>query len=77
MASTESIPRYSLCVINEGYPASLERRKVYQASPDPVAGERGFVRVVDESGEDFRYPSRYFVAIEPPRDAVNAFVGSP
>jgi hypothetical protein len=65
--------QFLLCVKNEGYPASLELRKVYRALPDPVAGSRGFVRVVDESGEDYLYPAEWFVAVELPLAAVNAF----
>lgn len=76
MAATEMIPQYLLCVKNDGYPTSLEPRKVYQALPDPVAAARGFVRVVDESGEDYLYPSPYFVAIELPQAAVSAFAGA-
>ena len=57
MPQTEPTGPFLLCVRNEGYPASLEVRKVYQALPDPVAASRGFVRVVDESGEDHLYPS--------------------
>ena len=49
---------------NDGYPASLEVRKVYRSLPDPVAASRGFVRVVDESGEDYLYPSECFVAVD-------------
>ena len=52
MPQTEPTGPFLLCVRNEGYPASLEVRKVYQALPDPVAASRGFVRVVYESGED-------------------------
>jgi hypothetical protein len=57
MPQTNPTGPFLLCERNEGYPASLEVRKVYQALPDPVAASRGFVRVVDESGEDHRYPS--------------------
>jgi hypothetical protein len=65
--------QFFLCVNNEGYPSSLEVRKVYQALPDEVAASRGFVRVIDESGEDYLYPSARFVAVELPQAAVNAF----
>ena len=64
---------FLLCVKNDGYPASLEVRKVYQALPDAVAASRGFVRVEDESGEDYLYPAEYFVAIELPKGAAGAF----
>jgi hypothetical protein len=65
---------FLLCVNNESYPALLEVRKVYQAVPDPVAASRGFVRVIDESGEDYLYPADYFVAVELPQAAANVFV---
>jgi hypothetical protein len=64
---------FLLCVQNAGYPASLEVRKVYQALPDPVAASRGFVRVIDESGEDYLYPSAFFVAVELPEAASRVF----
>lgn len=65
--------RYGLCVDNRGYPAALEVRKVYRLVDDPSADARGLVRVVDESGEDYLYPQRFFVPIEVPREAARAF----
>jgi hypothetical protein len=63
-----------VCVKNEGYPASLEVRKIYSVIPDRSAEKRGFLRIVDESGEDYLYPKGYFVAIELPNAAAKAFV---
>ena len=65
--------RFAICVSNDGYPASLELRKVYRLLPDPVAATRHFVRVVDESGEDYLYPEDFFVPIEVPQAAQRAF----
>jgi len=76
MPDTDPAGQFLLCVENEGYPASLEVRKVYRALPDPVAGSRGFVRVVDESGEDYLYPSGYFIAVELPQAAARVFAGA-
>lgn len=59
--------QYVVCVKNDGYPASLERRKIYEAMPDPDARKHKLIRVVDESGEDYLYPADYFVAIDVPR----------
>lgn len=73
MPKKKPSPRFLLCIRNEGYPASLEVRKVYQAIPDEVAAARRYVRVVDESGEDYLYPEGYFVPVELPRAAVTAF----
>jgi hypothetical protein len=76
MPHTEPTSPFLLCVNNDGYPASLEVRKVYQTLPDPVATSRGFVRVVDESGEDYLYPSECFVVVELPEAAAQVFVGA-
>ena len=47
--STQS---YVVCLSNEGFPASLEPRKIYRFLPDGEAETHGMLRVVDESGED-------------------------
>jgi len=54
---------FAICVRNNDYPASLELRKLYQVIPDAPATRRGLVRIVDESGQDYLYPERYFVAV--------------
>jgi hypothetical protein len=58
-----STPRavFVLCVCNDGYPASLEVRKLYVAIPDRSARTADLIRVIDESGEDYLYPTGYFV----------------
>jgi len=74
MPHEENTGQFLLCVKNDAYPASLEVRKVYQAIPDPVAASRGFVRVIDESGEDYLYPKELFLPLELPKAAMDAFV---
>src|ERR1700694_5892903 len=58
---------YAICVKNEDYPASLESRKNYRYIPDKTASSLKMLRIIDESGEDYLYPSNYFVAIRLPR----------
>jgi hypothetical protein len=53
-------------VRNDGYEVSLERRKIYEVLPDPGAEEHNQLRVIDESGEDYLFPARYFATIELP-----------
>ncbi len=65
--------RYGLCVDNRGNPAALEVRKIYRLFRDAAAEARGLVRVIDESGEDYMYPARFFVPIEVPPAAEKAF----
>ena len=73
MTMTHRKPRYLLCVKNAGYEASLERRKVYRALPNSKAESHGLVRVIDESGEDYLYPTDFFIAIELPKEAAPVF----
>lgn len=58
---------FLICIKNDDYPVSLEVRKVYQMIPDTDATAHGFVRVIDESGEDYLYPRNYFMPIELPQ----------
>ena len=52
---------FVICINNADYPASLERRKIYETIPDADAAKHGQIRVIDESGEDYLYPSECFV----------------
>lgn len=74
MAKKKIAPRFLLCVNNDNYPVSLEVRKVYRAIPDEAAAARHFVRIIDESGEDYLYPDSYFIAVELPQAAAQAFI---
>lgn len=76
MRDRKPAPQFVLCVNNEGYAASLEVRKVYRTLPDDVAASRGFTRVIDESGEDYLYPTERFVPLELPQAAARAFAGA-
>jgi hypothetical protein len=62
----QSVFRFVVCLSNEGYPASLEPRKLYRALRDPEGEAVGRVRVIDESGEDYLYPRDYFLPVPLP-----------
>lgn len=53
-----------VCRSNEGYVASLEPRKLYVTIDDPAARAQGLLRVIDETGQDYLYPSDLFMPIE-------------
>ena len=55
-----------VCVENDGYPASLEKRKIYVSLRDSAAEKHGMLRIVDESGEDYLYPKSFFRPIALP-----------
>jgi hypothetical protein len=58
--------RWVVCLRNEGYEVSLEKRKLYLALPGDPAERHGLLRVIDESGEDYLYPQKFFAAVELP-----------
>lgn len=68
MKRQKTVARIVLCIRNDGCD-DLEPRKVYQVITDPAAAAEGYVRVIDESGEDYLYPADYFVPIELPTAA--------
>ena len=63
--------RFALCIDNRDC-EDLEKRKIYQLLPDEEADRDGYLRVVDESGEDYLYPESYFIVIERNRKAQEA-----
>jgi hypothetical protein len=56
-----------VCIDNDGYEASLEKRKIYVALRDPTAEKHELIRVIDESREDYLYPKTFFREIELPQ----------
>jgi len=63
----------ALCVQNRGFKGSLEVRKLYRVLPDPEAADHGLVRIIDESGEDYLYPERFFTSVSIPQTARRLF----
>jgi hypothetical protein len=62
---------FALCIENKDCD-DLEKRKIYQMLPDEEAEKEGYIRVIDESGEDYLYPRSYFIAVQLPREAQEA-----
>ncbi len=60
-----------ICIENSGC-EDLEIGKVYRILPDESAGQDDYLRIIDESGEDYLYPKNYFVSIELPEVAQHA-----
>jgi hypothetical protein len=66
LPAAQSNPQFAICVRNDDYPASLELRKLYPVLEDEFANQHGMIRVIDESGEDYLFPSDYFVRVSLP-----------
>jgi hypothetical protein len=66
---------FALCVENKDS-EDLEKRKIYRVIPDEKASREGYLRVVDESGEDYLYPESYFIILQLPKEAEEAIRAS-
>ena len=58
--------KFGLCIDNTGYPASLEAGKLYPVIADEQAARHGYLRVIDESGEDYAYSAERFFMLDVP-----------
>lgn len=65
----------ALCLENSGC-EDIEKRKFYQILPDEEADRDGYLRVVDESEEDYLYPESYFIFLELPHKVHEAFIAA-
>ncbi|HSU24456.1 MAG TPA: hypothetical protein VLI65_00615 [Pyrinomonadaceae bacterium] len=61
MSGTER--QFVLCIRNDGCD-DLEVRKIYEVLPDESAAADEYIRIIDESGEDYLYPASYFYPVE-------------
>ncbi len=65
-----------VCIANDDYEASLEKRKIYVALRDASAEKHGLLRVVDESGEDYLFPKALFRSIALPQAVKRAVLAA-
>ena len=63
---------FVVCLRNAGYEVSLEVRKLYPVVSDPDAETNDLIRVIDESGEDYVYPSDLFQKLTLPAEVQRA-----
>ena len=60
--------QFAICVNNGEYAGTLDLRKVSEVLEDESAAKRQYMRVIDESGEDYLYPRSWFVPVSVPED---------
>ncbi len=73
MKREHSERKFALCVENKDC-ADLEKRKVYRVLPDKSAAKEDFIRVIDESGEDYLCPASCFTSIKVPAAAAKSLL---
>ena len=71
MIDTRTEDRFALCIQSQDC-EDLIARKVYRVLPDEASESAGYLRILDESGEDYLYPASYFVFVRLPRKAREA-----
>jgi len=62
--NSSTTQHFAVCLNNQGYEASLEVGKLYRVIPDEPAAAHGYIRVVDESGEDYAFATDRFLLLE-------------
>jgi hypothetical protein len=73
MARVGPKAKFALCIENRDCD-DLEKGKVYRTIPDEDSAKEGYLRVIDESGEDYLYPESYFVLVDLPQKAQEALL---
>ena len=73
MGQLQQTINFALCIENRDCD-DLEKGKVYQILSDDSAAKESYLRVVDESAEDYLYPGSYFVLLDLPKKAENALL---
>ena len=73
MTAHSNKQRFVVCIRKDDAD-DLQPRKIYNVLPDEVAAKEGYVRVIDDSGEDYLYPTDYFLPIVLPQDVVQALL---
>jgi hypothetical protein len=66
--------QFAVCIKNKGYEASLEIGKFYRVVPDEQAERHGYLRIIDESGDDYGYSANRFFSIEVPKPLQRALL---
>jgi len=69
----ETKRRFVICLRNDGV-GDLELHKLYEVLPDEKATRVGYLRVIDESGEDYLYPAERFGAVDLSKEVEEALV---
>ena len=67
--------RFAICIENPACD-DLEVGKVYRTLPDKLAAAKSYLRVVDDSGEDYLYPASHFVFVDLPSRAERALAAA-
>lgn len=74
MSNQTNTPQFAVCINNGGYEDDLVVRMVYQVLPDLTAAKSNYLRVIDETGEDYLFPAKLFIPITVANEAGQALL---
>jgi len=63
--------KFVVCINNKDYPVDLQLHKIYRVISENELPD--FIRIMDESGEDYLYPVDYFAPIQVPEQVKKSF----
>ncbi len=69
-------PRLAICIQTDDSDL-ITPRMIYQVLPDESAAKSDYVRVIDNEGEDYLYPAKYFVFVDLPSEIQRALINVP
>lgn len=59
--------KFAICIY-AGEDVLLTPRKIYEVLADEKAARSDYIRIIDDEGEDYLYPTKYFVFLPIPRE---------
>ena len=65
--------KFAVCIKSDD-PDLLTPRMIYQVLPDEDAAKSNDIRVIDNEGEDYLYPARYFILLDLPSEVERALL---
>lgn len=63
--------KFAVCIQSDDVDL-LTPRMIYRVLPDENAAKSNHVRVIDNEGEDYLYPSEYFMFLDLPQEVERA-----
>ena len=74
MKDDKAEAHFAICINDGGYVDDLKVRTVYQVLTDESAAPSNYLRVIDETGEDYLYPANLFLPIDVPCEVEEALL---
>ena len=69
----KATPKFAVCIQTDDGDL-LTPRMIYQVLPDESAAKSNYVRVIDNEGEDYLYPTEYFMFLDLPLEIESVFI---